>query len=194
MSKFLGIDIDDRLFFSTHVTNVVKKISRCNGTIFRASKYVGFSVLKSLYYSLVYPYISYCVSVWGASSIGNVKKVCASQNRILKFLCKFNPNMTIMNFHNVHRFSVAIAIYRYFISIKSPYFYNKFAKLVPMHSHNTRNVEYKLLNLPECRKTVCQRNFFFQSVGIWNDLPHEIRQSTSLTKFKRSSKNYFFHS
>ena len=192
--RFLGVDIDDRLSFYHHVSNIVNKISRCNGAMFRASTYVNYSVLRSLYFSLVYPYMSYCVNVWGGSSVGNVKMITASQNRALKLLYKCNPDSSIMNFQDVYRYSLAITSYRYFVLKLSQYFCNKMDELIPSHNHNTRFDELNRLNLPRYTKTVCQKNFFYQSVVTWNSLPLKIRSATSLNKFKTELKKYLLSS
>ena len=188
--RFLGVDIDDKLSFSDHVSNVISKISRCNGAIFRASTYVNYSVLRSLYFSLLYPYLSYCVNVWGESSKGNVKRILTAQNRVLKLLYKFNPNASLMKFNDVYKFSVAVTSFRYFVLKLSRYFSNKMTQLIPTHYHVTRNIGLNLLNLPQYRKSICHKNFFYKSIIIWNSLPLEIRCMPTLIKFRRALKKY----
>ena len=187
----MGIDIDDKLSFSNHVVSIASRISRCSGVIFRSSVYVNFSILRSLYFSLVYPYISYCVNVWGASSIGNSKRMSTTQNRILKLFKKLNPNSNQLEFQDLHKYSVAVSAYRYYVLKSSAYFHDKMLRLIPSHSHDTRHIDQNNLNLPSLRKALCQKQFFHQSIIIWNSLPLYIRRSPTLARFKKELKNFY---
>lgn len=62
--KFLGVLIDSRLKFKEHVNDVAMKLSRAIGAIRRISFCVPDHVLLTLYYSLVYPYMTYCILAW----------------------------------------------------------------------------------------------------------------------------------
>ena len=50
---FLGIYIDDKLTFKTHIDILSKRVSSSMGVIFRISSYVPTQTLVTLYYSLV---------------------------------------------------------------------------------------------------------------------------------------------
>ena len=52
--KFLGIILDQNLNWNDHIAYIEKKISQNIGVLFRASKYLNFSCLKSLYFSLIH--------------------------------------------------------------------------------------------------------------------------------------------
>ena len=66
---FLGVILDEHLSWKTHILSVSRKISKSIGIIYNSSFYLPKSSLRSLYYSLVYPYLIYCVSVWGSGPI-----------------------------------------------------------------------------------------------------------------------------
>ena len=61
---FLGIIIDQKLTFREHVAHVCRKIAKTQGVMLRLN-YLPSSILHVLYYSLIYPYLIYCVEVWG---------------------------------------------------------------------------------------------------------------------------------
>ena len=65
--KFLGVYLDDRLKFNHHIEFIRKKISKNIGVLYRIRDCVPHRVLKNLYYSLIYPYLSYCIVSWGAT-------------------------------------------------------------------------------------------------------------------------------
>ena len=72
--KFLGVLIDYRLSWRDHINNVKNKISKGIGIISKTRKYFDSDTLLTLYYSFVYPYLTYCAEVWGNASYINYKK------------------------------------------------------------------------------------------------------------------------
>ena len=64
-TKFLGVIIDDKLNFVNHIAYIKNKISKGMGIIYKARKFLNKSILVNLYNSFVYPYLIYCIEVWG---------------------------------------------------------------------------------------------------------------------------------
>ena len=64
-TKYLGVVIDCHLNWRDHVSHVSKKIKRNIGAISKVRHFVNLEILKSLYYALVYPYLTYCLITWG---------------------------------------------------------------------------------------------------------------------------------
>ena len=62
--KFLCISIDENLSWKFHIDHVSNKISKSVGIISRACFVLSTKTKLSLYYTLIYPYISYCNLVW----------------------------------------------------------------------------------------------------------------------------------
>ena len=63
--KFLGVIIDDKLNFDNHISYIKNKISKGLGILIKAKKYLNRRILVNLYYTFVYPYLIYCVEIWG---------------------------------------------------------------------------------------------------------------------------------
>ena len=57
-TKFLGVIIDQHLFWKSHFNFVPKKISKTGGIIAKAYFYLSSKTLPTLYYSLVYPHLT----------------------------------------------------------------------------------------------------------------------------------------
>ena len=89
--KFLGVMIDEKLNWKAHVSYISGKISRAIGVIIKARN-LGKEALLSLYYTLIYPYLTYCHQIWGSTYQYNIdtleklqKKGC-SNNMLCKSL------------------------------------------------------------------------------------------------------------
>ena len=62
--------------------------------------------------------------------------------------------------------------------------------IVDVHGYNTRSSENMNLFVPKCTKEICKRSFAFKERMLWNDLPDEVKESSSLDAFK---SNYRFY-
>ena len=67
-TKFLGVIIDEYLNWAEHINTVKTKISRGIVISCKARRVLKSSTLVALYNSFIYPYIIYCIEVWGGAS------------------------------------------------------------------------------------------------------------------------------
>ena len=66
-AKYLGIIIDVKFNWIEHITYIKNNISKAIGIMYKARQYLNNSSLVNLYYSYVYPYLTYCIEVWGCA-------------------------------------------------------------------------------------------------------------------------------
>ena len=64
-TKFLGIVVDDKLSWKSHIDNICKLISRNIGIINRLKAQLPLNSLLMLYSSLISPYLHYGLLIWG---------------------------------------------------------------------------------------------------------------------------------
>ena len=64
-TAFLGVHIESNLTWSVHINYIQRKIAKGLGILGKARKYFSQSTLVTLYYTFIYPYLTYCVEVWG---------------------------------------------------------------------------------------------------------------------------------
>ena len=87
-TKFLGVFLDDKLTWHQHINHIATKISRGLGMIGRVRNMLPFSVLRTLYFSLVYPYLNYCCIIWGGASATALRKIEVLQNRAVRLITR----------------------------------------------------------------------------------------------------------
>ena len=61
---FLGVILDDKLSWKSHISHVSTKISKSIGIICKSSFFLLKQSLFTLYYSMVYPYLQYCLGIY----------------------------------------------------------------------------------------------------------------------------------
>ena len=62
---FLGVILDENLSWKSHISHIACTIFKSVGLIGRSSPCLTTLALKTLYYSLVYPYFQCCIIAWG---------------------------------------------------------------------------------------------------------------------------------
>ena len=61
--KFLGVTIDNKLSFNSHISSVCNKITKSIGILRKLSTYIPCDITRKLYFTLIYPFIIYSVEV-----------------------------------------------------------------------------------------------------------------------------------
>ena len=62
--KSLGVQIDEKLSWDSHIVMICKKASAGIGTIRRIKPFVPVDTLEKAYKSLIEPYFKYCSPLW----------------------------------------------------------------------------------------------------------------------------------
>ena len=87
-TKFLGIIIDQHLSWKSHFSFISKKILKTVGIIAKARYYLSSKSLLTLYYCLVYPYLTYCNVAWSSTYCFNLNCIYLLQKRIVRLISK----------------------------------------------------------------------------------------------------------
>ena len=64
-TKFLGVIIDNKFRWSDHINYIKNKIAKSIGIILKTRNFLNKNTLRNLYYTFIYPYLIYCIEIWG---------------------------------------------------------------------------------------------------------------------------------
>ena len=64
-TKYLGITFHSNLTWKSHINELCLKLSKTVGILSKVRDVVDNHILVMLYYSLIYPFLTYGVHVWG---------------------------------------------------------------------------------------------------------------------------------
>ena len=84
--NLLGVQIDDQLNFSLHISNICRSAANQLNALIRLKRFLIFEVKKTLINSYFYSNFNYCLLVWMFSSAKSLNKVESLQKRALCFL------------------------------------------------------------------------------------------------------------
>ena len=73
--KFWGIIFDKHLTFKHHVDVTARKISKSLGILFKLSNSLPLEIVKTLYYSLINPFLLHGVEVWHGTYANITNKI-----------------------------------------------------------------------------------------------------------------------
>ena len=196
---FLGVILDETLSWKSHISHVANKISKSIGIIFRSSFYLLDISLRILYYSIIYPYLEYCNFVWASTYSSNLCRIVLLQKRAIRILNKSEfhahtdplfKKINILKFEDIRLLQLGQFMYCHKNSLLPKSFNSMFVLNNQVHTYDTRHS--KAFHVPLCRTNIKQFCVRFQGPKLFNYLPLELVNSTSLISFKRNLKAFFF--
>ena len=146
---FLGVVLDKHLNWKAHISNVSRKIGKSIGIIFNSWFCLSFSPLQTLYYSLVYPYLMYCVSVRASTYPTNLNHIIILQKRLVRIISNqsFDAHtaplfreLKILRFTDIFLFQLGKFMYLFKLGLLPEIFnlvHFYWAGLVPFHIRKT---------------------------------------------------------
>ena len=123
--KFLGVILDNNLKWNSHIDYISKKISK-SVSILKMLKFTFPSnVLKNIYFSLIYPYYTYCNLVWGSAVSTHLDILIKLQKKAVRSIGKvgyldhtgplFN-DLKILQVHEIYNYNCAKFSYQCYYS------------------------------------------------------------------------------
>ena len=193
----MGLILDDKLTFREHILEITKKISRLVGLLYKLKLSFPQSILKQLYYSLIYPYLIYCLPLWGCTAQTILEPLVLVLKKIVRlitsseYLAHTNPlfkETSILKLKDLYSNQVALIMHKILVQRKREKLRNEILLVQSNHNYQIRE---SVLRPPFCRLEKTKQNLIYKGILIWNSLPTSIRNKTSIFSFKRSLKEYF---
>ena len=174
--------------FDKHIQYICSKISISIGIIYKIQSLIPKSCLRMLYFSIIHPYILYCLPVFGATYNTHLQPLVILQKRAVRiisgagFLDHTTPlfyENKILKIEDLYKHSIACYVY------SNPSILNQFQQ---SHSYNTRN--RNLLVPPRVGLRSTEQSILYNAVKIWNGVPENIKLSLTKQSFKYNYRNY----
>ena len=93
-TKFLGLHIDEKLNWKTHINQVCRTVSRNVGVMYKLKFVFPSNVLRMLYSTLVLPYLNYGVLAWGNAVKVQIKRILLLQKRAIRTVSNAEMRLT----------------------------------------------------------------------------------------------------
>ena len=84
--KFLGIIVDEEISWKPHISYILSKICKTTALL-RFLKYTfPKHILRTLYMTLIYPYLNYCNIIWGAADPTAIEPLILLQKKVVRII------------------------------------------------------------------------------------------------------------
>ena len=190
--KYLGVQINSDLSWSTHITNLCNKARRLIGLLYRRFySNADTKTMLQLYKTFIRPHLEYCSSVWDPYLIKDVEalekvqrfglRVCLKKWDLDQEQLLHAAGVVSLSDRRAHaKLSHLFKLVNRLIDYPDAPLYHK------VHHYNARQSNTKQLIIPRARTVQFQRSFFPDTVKRWNSLPPDSISCTSLPIFKKS--------
>ena len=201
-TKFLGVVIDNKLTWKSHISLLCKKISKSTA-ILKLLKYTyPKRILRTLYMSLIYSHLNYCNLIWGAAENSTLDPLFKLQKKAVRIVnhshyldhtAPIFKSLKILTVYKIYIFKCSLFMFNCLHCNMFPLFRGKIIQNLNLHNYNTRNrTMYRPLN--NLRLRICQRSFFHKSISIWNIIDPKFKDLRSIKSFKYKMKCHLIDS
>ena len=190
-TKYLGLQVDDQLKWSTHLSNTIKKVSRGIGMLKFSKRYLPKESLIMLYRSLIEPYFRYCCPVWGSCGASVLDKLQKLQNRAARIVTNSPYDASALpligslgwlTIRELIDFETSKMVYKSLNALAPDYLRNLFQKVSEATNSQLRNSKTDL-RLPLLRTSTGQKSFAYRGAKVWSDLDSVVKASASFSSF-----------
>ena len=189
--KFLGVYFDEHLTWKYHINFVCKQIAKSVGILSWTRFYLSCKTKLMLYYTLIYPYITYCNSTWSSTYVSNLNRIYYLQKRAVRAVTNSDyrahtaplfSKLKILDIFQINTLDIAKFMFRYHNNLLPPLYLNLFMTNSQVHTYDTRTAgNYRMHS---CRTNIKKFTILYQGPRVWNCLPASITNLPSFSTFK----------
>ena len=194
---FSGVIIDNKLSWKDHVAS---KVSRGMGIIIKARNYLNRKSLLTLYYTFVYPYLTYCDHIWGNIYQSNLKHLCVLQNKILRVIAGAKPresagplyvSLGMLKLTDINKYLIARFVYKYCINMVPRLFSSFFLRNYNVSTYDLRSAN--CFHLPLVSTDFGKNGIRYRGPIVFNKLlldgiDSTVSEAVFVNQLKRSIK------
>ena len=184
--KYLGVFIDKNLTWKPHIAAISTKIARGSWALTRLKRYVNQKTLLTVYYSMIFPYLQYCITTWGSCCRSNLTPLVSLQKRIIRIISGADYQahskplflqLQVLNLEDI--FFVEVAKYMHFLSSNQDKFSQQslYSQVSSLHDHNTRYSSKSNYYIKPTNLRIGRRTMHILGPKIWAQVPYELKQA-----------------
>jgi hypothetical protein len=198
-TKFLGVHIDDKLNWNTHIWETSKTISRNLGILNKVKYSLPDDVLLNLYFTLIFPHLTYGIVSWGSASEHKLNYLFLRQKRALRIITHSNyiahtdpifRRLHLLKIYDIYKLQVLLFIYKSLHKMYLPScisFYDYFSFTAVLKPHDTRSAPTNL-SKSSARTNLRCTSLLYSGPRIWNSIRDDLKSLPTISMFKNEVK------
>ncbi|ESN90682.1 hypothetical protein HELRODRAFT_166387 [Helobdella robusta] len=150
------------------------------------------SALRTFYYTFIYPYLTYCITLWGNSPKSHLNNLILSQKRSIRLIFNLKPDShtkpfflakKILPVNFICLYYSALFVFKFINNLLPPHFINFYTLSNSVQSTTTRHTP--LFYIYKTRLKLIQTSIKITGPKIWTELvPPHLRAIINLQHFK----------
>ena len=198
-ARNLGFIFDSDMSFSDQINSVSKSCHFHIRDIRRIRHLLPLSTATALANSLVSSKLDYCNSLYSGISQTNLNKLQRIQNSLARVITNtskyqhITPTLKKLHWLPIKQrieYKTCLLTYKTLTNQQPTYLYNSLS--FPSHSVSTRSSDSLVLSIPYVWSSLGKRAFSVIGPRLWNSLPPDTRNSSSLPIFRSRLKTHLF--
>ena len=196
--RYLGLLVDEKFSWETHINEVCWKLSQMAGIILKTRALLSKEAMMLIYHSLVGSKLRYGLICWATANKTLLDKIDVAHNTIITYLtfskrCSrmwpLYQQLKVLPLNVLIQIEKAKTMYK-FEHKMLPQVFDKYFKK-PSHHHFTRYAS-TLNNFEVVRISSAQETSLLKYYGpkIWASIPLDIKNAPSLKVFIHSYRNH----
>ena len=190
----LGVTIDAKLKFHSHISNIVNKASGLSRNLLRSTTCRSPDFMVSLFISHIRPILDYCSPLWNVGYIGDMVLLERVQRSWTKHIQGMEHTNYSSRLRSLKLFSIKGRLLRADILYCWKTFHGltrvepgEIFAMAPLHTARGHNMK---IYYPSVSSDTRKRFFSVRIIDRWNSLPSEIVETTDISMFKRKLENH----
>ena len=198
--KILGVVVDSGLTFEDHVSLVIRRCYATLEGLSKLSKRLPKEVKKIIVETLVFPHLSYCLSVWAGCNktqrrrVQNVMNHCAQVVFGLRRSAQVTPLLKELKWPTIDQLVNECDLSRIHSLLNSPHAPASLREGLlyrgEISERETRAVEAGALQLPRVRTEHGKRFFNYRATNQWNSAPSHVRGAQTAARCRRNARKW----
>ena len=194
-SKYLGIILDAKLSFNTHIDLVRTKLRKQCGIISKIRHYVPRGTILKYYASNIKPILQYGILVYGCTSYTNRLPLLMIQKKIIR-LIYFKRNFEtirdvffdqgILTIHELHVYELLKFVLRSVSGLHSEEFLNELFKF-EIPTYRTRRANSELMKIPNLKTKMQRMSISYRGTKLYNLLKQNFLMPNEFTNFSQAN-------
>ena len=156
-------------------------------------------ILRQIYYTMVQPYLTYGIILWGSTYQSYLKRTVILQKKAIRYMHKAHYNAhtkplfyasNVLNINNTYKLEVAKFMYDFTRRKLPTPILDFFASNLAVHQHNTRHVldpHFTIIHNSTADKSI----LLHRGPRIWSDIPQPIKECVNKINFIKLLKRHF---
>ena len=200
--RLLGVQFSDnpdcKIHVDTHENSVIKTLKHRLRSIRRVASRGNYKQRKAITQGLFMSKLNYCLPVWGNNITQDlVKQIQVLQNEAVRFIMRkrrtdrlkpLYKQLNWLQFQNQLKYFEQLQLYTIRTEKTPTNLYNQVSNNYDNHGHFTRQTVNNFIRLTS--NNTGNKDFITRSVHDFNNLPDNVKNSTTKNMFKQRLKEH----